>query len=248
MQGPSTTRHYPNLPANQQAVQRLADNLNAAERAWEHVHPVQRKEKKTVILANGAFPTHPTPLAALHTAARIVCCDGATEKLLAAGFTPAAIVGDLDSLPIDLRARFSDCLHPDPNQNDNDLAKAFRYCLQQGWNRLVILGATGLREDHTLGNLGWLADFATQAEVTLLTDTGSFTAITHSTTLICHPGQQISLFTFNGQTTLNARGLRYPVENLRTSRWWQATLNEACSTQFELRCEGGPVLVFQTYP
>jgi len=201
----------------------------------------------TAILANGAFPTHPTPLAALRTADRIVCCDGATEKLVAAGFTPTAIVGDLDSLAADLRQRFNDRLHADPSQDDNDLAKAFRYCLQQNWRQLVVLGATGLREDHTLGNLGWLADFAAKAEVKLLTDSGTFTAITRATTFTSHPGQQVSLFTCDGQTILNAAGLRYPVENLRPTRWWQATLNEACGKQFELRCEGGPVLVYQTY-
>ncbi|MEI6211560.1 MAG: thiamine diphosphokinase [bacterium] len=201
----------------------------------------------TAILANGAFPTHPTPLAALHAAERIVCCDGAAEKLVAAGLTPAAIVGDLDSLPAALHARFLDRVHPDSGQHDNDLAKAFRYCLQQGWRRLVILGATGLREDHTLGNLGWLADFALESEVTLLTDTGTFTAVHQSTVLQSHPGQQVSLFTFDSLTVLQAQALRYPVENLRPTRWWQATLNEACSHEFTLCATGGPVLVFQTY-
>jgi len=201
----------------------------------------------TTILANGAFPTHPTPLAALRTAERVVCCDGATAKLVAAGLTPAAIVGDLDSLPADLCARFHDRLHLDHGQADNDLAKAFRYCLQQNWRKLTILGATGLREDHTLGNLAWLADFATQAEVTMLTDSGVFTAITQPTAFASHPGQQVSLFTFDNRTTLQARGLRYPVENLQPTRWWQATLNEALGEQFEVRGEGGPVLVFQVY-
>ena len=199
------------------------------------------------ILANGAFPTHPAPLAVLRTAERIVCCDGAAANLVAAGLTPAAIIGDLDSLPADLRTRFSDRLHLDQGQADNDLAKAFRYCLQQGWRKLVILGATGLREDHTLGNLAWLADFATQGDVVLLTDTGIFTAITRPTVFVSHPGQQVSFFTFDGKTILHARGLRYPVENLQPTRWWQATLNEASGEQFEVSSEGGPVLVFMTY-
>ena len=201
----------------------------------------------TVILANGAFPTHHAPLTALRTAIRIVCCDGAAAKLVAAGLTPAAIVGDLDSISDDLRQRFRDRLHADTGQADNDLAKSFRYCLQQNWRKLVILGATGLREDHTLGNLSWLAEFATQSEVTLLTDSGMFAAITRPTVFASHPGQQVSLFTFDGRTTLHARGLRYPVENLQPTRWWQATLNEACGEEFEVRCEGGPALVFQTY-
>ena len=45
MQCPFTTRHYPNLPTSQQAVQRLADEFNAAEREWERTHPVKPKRK-----------------------------------------------------------------------------------------------------------------------------------------------------------------------------------------------------------
>ena len=62
-----------------------------------------------------------------------------------------------------------------------------------------------------------------------------------------HPGQQVSLFTFDSRTSLQACGLRYPVHKLQPTRWWQATLNEAGGEQFEVRGEGGPVLVFQVY-
>lgn len=45
MRGPFTTRHYPNLPTNQQAVQRVADEFNGAEREWERTHPAKPKRK-----------------------------------------------------------------------------------------------------------------------------------------------------------------------------------------------------------
>ena len=45
MRGPFTTRNYPNLPTSQQAVQRLADEFNAAEREWERTHPAKPKRK-----------------------------------------------------------------------------------------------------------------------------------------------------------------------------------------------------------
>jgi hypothetical protein len=45
MRGPFTTSHYPNLPIHQQAVQRLADEFNAAEQEWERKHPVTPKRK-----------------------------------------------------------------------------------------------------------------------------------------------------------------------------------------------------------
>ncbi len=199
---------------------------------------------ETVILADGVFPVHPEPLAALRRARRIVCCDGATRKLRAAGLEPAAVVGDLDSLPAALKRLYADRLVRDPGQDDNDLAKAFRYCLRQGWRDLTILGATGLREDHALGNLSLLADFAREARVRLVTDHGLFLPLLKSGRVRCRPGQPVSIFSFDPRTTITSARLTYPLKRLRLTRWWQATLNMAASRSFELRFKGGPLLVF----
>ena len=202
---------------------------------------------KTVILANGVFPTHAVPLAAVKAAERIVCCDGAADKLVAAGLEPAWIVGDLDSASESLRLRCRDKLVCMREQETNDLAKAFRFSVSQGWTDLVILGATGLREDHTLGNLSLLADFAREAKVLLLTDTGWFTPLLTSGRLPASAGQQVSIFSLDPATEVSADGLKYPLAGLRLSRWWQAALNEACGDLISLTFAGGPLLVFQTY-
>ena len=202
---------------------------------------------KTVIVANGQFPTHATPLAALHSAARIVCCDGAADKLEAAGLNPMWVVGDLDSVSEKARLRYHDRLVCVGEQETNDLAKAFRFCLSHGWNDLVILGATGLREDHTLANLSWLVDFAREAEVLLLTDTGWFTPLTVSADLPACAGQQVSVFSFDPVSAVHSEGLKFPLDGLRLARWWQAALNEACGEVVSLVFNGGPLLVFQAY-
>ena len=66
-----------------------------------------------ILLANGLFPTHPVALQPLLQAEVIVCCDGAFKKLLDFGLTrlcttDITIVGDGDSLPPDIKTRFSD--------------------------------------------------------------------------------------------------------------------------------------------
>ncbi len=202
---------------------------------------------QTVILANGDFPSHPLPLRALQQSARIICCDGAVCKLQRIGLEPVAVVGDFDSLPDAARSSFAGRLVHDPGQDDNDLSKAFRYCLGQGWQSLVILGATGLREDHTLGNVSLLADFAVEADVAMLTDTGIFTPMRASGRLATVAGQPVSIFSMVPQATISSRGLRYPLKELRLTRWWQATLNEATGEGVELSFSGGPLLVYRAY-
>ena len=201
----------------------------------------------TVVLANGAFPRHAVPLAALRTAERIVCCDGAADKLTAEGIEPSWIVGDLDSASETVRSRYRDKLVRICEQETNDLAKAFRFCVSHGWDQLTILGATGLREDHALGNLSLLVDFAREASVTLLTDTGYFSPVLSSARLASNAGQQVSIFSFDPATALSSEGLRYPLDGLCLNRWWQAALNEASGDSFSLTFEGGPMLVFQSY-
>ncbi len=202
----------------------------------------------TAILANGDFPRHPAALAALRGAERVVCCDGAAAQALLHGIQPAAVTGDLDSLPDFLRRRFSAILVHSDEQETNDLAKAFRLCLTHGWRDLVFLGATGGREDHTLGNLSHFVDFAREDPgATLVTDTGVFRAVLPPGGAIpTAPGQQISLFAPDPAGNLSATGLVYPVQALRLGRWWEGTLNEATADIVEIATDA-PLLVFTAH-
>ena len=202
---------------------------------------------KTVILANGTFPTHPVPLMRLHDADMIICCDGAAENLVANGLEPGIIIGDLDSVSPALRERYRDILVQDTDQDTNDLTKAVNWCIAIGIREVTILGATGIREDHTLGNISLLADYNTRIDAVLLTDTGSFRVYDRSVTINSHPGQQVSLFSINPSLRVTSSGLKYPLDNLTLHSWWRGTLNEAIANTFSLDFNSGKVIVFLGY-
>ena len=189
-----------------------------------------------VILAAGDFPRAETPLRALREADVRICCDSAAENLVAAGMEPDRIVGDLDSLSADFRERYADRIIHIAEQDDNDLTKAFHLALSLEPARITIVGATGRREDHTLGNVSLLLDYAREAScpVALLTDFGRFEAIFDSATLASFPGQQISIFAFDNSLTIKSAGLKYPTDQVRFDTLWKATLNEALSESFTL--------------
>lgn len=104
------------------------------------------------------------------------------------------------------------------------------------------MGATGKREDHTLGNISLLADYMDQAEVRMLTDYGMFTPIEEDSVFESFPAQQVSVFNI-GATELSADGLVYPLSVF--TNWWQGTLNEAVGNRFIIHVRG-KVLVFRT--
>jgi thiamine pyrophosphokinase len=203
---------------------------------------------KTVILANGQYPSHAVPVRYLEEADLIVCCDGAAEKLVSHGIEPGIIIGDLDSVSPELKRKYKSILVTDADQETNDLTKAVRWCVSHGVNEVAILGATGLREDHTLGNIALLADYNRDIKAKMFTDTGSFQVFDRTITIDSFPGQQVSLFSLDPGLAVTSTGLRYPLQNLKLTSWWRGTLNEAKSDSFTLVFEGGNIIVFMKYP
>ena len=203
-------------------------------------------EQFIVILANGAFPKSEKARAYLLKAQRLVCCDGAANKAIAAGFVPDVIVGDLDSLSPEIEKQFSEKIVRISEQITNDLAKTFNYCLSKGWKDVVILGASGEREDHLLGNISLLADFATQAKtIRMVTDYGYFFPATRSGTFRAPKGSQVSIFSLNPQQEITSQGLKYPLDRLRLPRWHMGTLNEALSDEFSLVfASESPIIIY----
>ncbi len=202
----------------------------------------------TVILADGDFPSTPRTLGILKRAEHIICCDGAAEKLLRFGLEPDKIVGDLDSLAHQLKQKFADKIVHVAEQESNDLSKAFRYCRSQGYEDVVILGATGKREDHTLGNLSLLALYAEELpNIKIITDHGEFFVIFEGGTFPAAKGEQVSIISLDSHLVIrNSENLKYPVKDLKLSYWYQATLNEALADSFSLEFEPHhPVLIYR---
>ena len=206
-----------------------------------------------VILADGEYPRSPQSLAVLEKANIVIACDGAAASLLAHEKMPDYVVGDLDSLSDQLRSKLISRLVKISEQETNDLNKAFRFAQKFATpkTKIVLLGATGKREDHTLGNIGLLAGFAQQgANIEMLTDTGTFRPVISSAVFSCRANQAVSIFNPNGcNVIVSARGLKYPVEHLELSQWWTATLNTTLGNEFSIEVENGPhpVLVFTVY-
>lgn len=199
-----------------------------------------------VILCNGLFPSNEIPLKILQSAKTIICCDGATENLLAFGLEPTVIVGDLDSANNDVLERFSDRIFHNPDQETNDLTKAVEWANAHGYNEVTILGATGLREDHTLGNISLLCDYEQIFDsVQIVCDFGVFQAMSGKRTFESFIGQQISLFAIDPKSRVKGNNLKYPLPRTFKS-WWCGTLNESLSDTFSIE-SSGDLIVFQSF-
>lgn len=194
------------------------------------------EQPDAIILANGEYPSHPLPLEALRTAPYVVCCDGGADAYIEGGNVPDMIIGDGDSLSDENRRKYSHILHRLSDQETNDQTKAVDYLHAQGKKNIAIVGATGKREDHTLGNISLLIDYMRAGiNACTLTDYAVILPCRNTRTFPCRPEKQISIINFGAQG-LRGEGLHYPLSDF--TNWWQGTLNECTGTEFTIYAEG----------
>lgn len=197
-----------------------------------------------VVLGNGDFPTAKLPLLYLNTASYLVCCDGAVNKLVEHGMKPDFIVGDGDSISEENRLRFADRFKQVSEQESNDQTKAVNFLRGKGLTDIVIVGATGGREDHTIGNISLLVNyFRMGLNVRMYTDSGFFRVAKGNACFESCPGQQVSIFNVGG-VNMSSKGLKYPLYKLESL--WEGTLNEALAEKFFIH-SSGEYIIFMEY-
>lgn len=195
-----------------------------------------RSNIEAVVIANGEYPTRKEVLEIINAAHLTVCCDGAADDFIARGGVPDIIIGDMDSLSDENKARYSDIIIHNPDQETNDQTKAVQYLLSRGITRIAIVGATGRREDHTIANIALTAEYmAMGAEVVSYTDSGCFIPCRDNKRLQCTPNAQVSIFNINA-TALRSEGLDYPIYDF--TALWQGTLNCCRSGEFTISAQG----------
>ena len=192
-----------------------------------------------VIIGGGDFPRKPYPRELIRRADIIVCCDGNALKAFLRNREaifgndnriPDAIVGDMDSMTPRLAKEYSHLLIKIEEQDDNDQTKALHHILDHypDVDTIHILAATGKREDHTIGNLGLLMEYAREGslpQLDMISDYTTAFVVTDSCDLILGRGRRISLFSPDNSLKLKSKGLVWPTDNVIFDNWWQATLN-----------------------
>ena len=217
----------------------------------------------TAILANGAPPVHEVPLRVLRGAQRLIACDGAWRAAMELGRRPDAVVGDGDSLGDGAGEELSRIGVPfvaDDGQDTNDLCKALSNAVATGGAEgvIAILGATGRREDHSIGNVFYLTGFAEEcagkagwrrqtAGVAIVTDSGVFEPVLPpGGEWEVEPGQPVSVFAPLPGTEMSSEGLEWPLKGVNLEVLWRGTLNRASGRSFSVRTSR-PAIIFRPH-
>ena len=203
-----------------------------------------------VIIGGGDFPKKEYPRELIRQADVIVCCDGNALKAFLRNREsifkdnerlPDAVVGDMDSMSPSLAKEYSRLFVKVEEQDDNDQTKAYHYVLEHfpEVDTIHFIAATGKREDHTIGNLGLLMEYARQGSeprpaMDMVSDYSTAFVVTDSCELVLGKDRRISLFTPDNSLTIKSKGLTWPTGGVVFDNWWKATLNKTSDDVVDL--------------
>lgn len=201
-----------------------------------------------VIICDGVFPKSEYPRYLIRTADFIICCDGALVKFLRNSKAifgeqrlPDLVTGDMDTLSESMQRKYADIIVKEDEQEHNDQTKAVRWALNnlEGIESIYIIGATGGRADHTIGNAALLMEYTRMFDlnginIESVTDNGTIFPINDTIEFDCGTGREVSIFTPDNTLRIKSEGLMYPTDEVVFDNWWKATLNNSVSDTVKL--------------
>lgn len=171
----------------------------------------------SVILANGKTPSKALVQKYCADAELIICTDGALSYALQYDIKPHILVGDMDSLvgfsEADIQNLDFEIIKYPTEKDITDAEIAVDHIMDRGFKRVIILGATGNRLDHTLGNFQLLYKLACNGiEAFIIDENETITMAQGNFSFIGEKGALLSLVPYNDKVFIQStQGLYYPI-------------------------------------
>lgn len=205
-------------------------------------------EKSIVIICDGDFPKKEYPQYLVSSADFLICCDGAlakflrhSKKIFGAERLPDLVIGDMDTLSAAMQKKYADIIVRESEQEHNDQTKAVRWALDniEDIGSIHILGATGGRADHTIGNLSLLMEYTRMfdlsgIDIEAVSDDCTAFPVNDTIEIDCGEGRQMSIFSPDRTLRIKSEGLMYKTDDVVFDNWWKATLNKTSQDRVRL--------------
>ena len=144
----------------------------------------------------------------------IICADGGYDHCEKMGLSPNLILGDFDSVKLDLPISVETLTFP-KEKDETDAFIATRIAVERGFKSIIYLGCLGNRLDHTLSNITMLKFCVDRGVFAEIIDENNCAFLINKN---CHisgkAGDTISLLPMFGDAFgISSKGLYYPLNN-----------------------------------
>ncbi|MBR5649860.1 thiamine diphosphokinase [Pseudobutyrivibrio sp.] len=189
----------------------------------------------------------------------IIACDRGYEACERIGIKPDLLVGDFDSAGSGVADRAEaagvQVIRLNPVKDDTDAEAALDIAIEKTTeeDEIYLLGATGTRLDHVLGNISLVAKGLKAGRiVTMLDSHNSIQMINPGETYVVEEGYQfgkyVSVFPYMAPVKgLNMKGFKYPVNNGDIEGFSTLTVsNELVDKEGKITIEEGMLIVIES--
>jgi thiamine pyrophosphokinase len=207
--------------------------------------------KKCIIIANGQ-PPKKSVVRHLQKSGyeTIICADGGADTALKLGIVPNVIIGDLDSISQKALDYYKDkcSIIKISRQNDTDVEKCLKHAIINKHERVILLGGTGDRLDHSFCNLGIVLKFSDKITIDMIHQKSILSIYSGFVELNTIKGETISIYGFNSRTKIKSEGLKFPINNTALPFGEkESTSNVAVKDRIKLSIKNGKVFVIRNY-
>lgn len=186
----------------------------------------------------------------------ILAADSGMDFLYRTQILPDIIVGDFDSVEPKVLDFFREKEQIDicvlnPVKDDTDTEFAIREAIRRGATDITIIGGTGTRLDHVLGNISLLGiGLEEGVRMELLDAHNRICMIDHSVTLKKKEqyGNYLSLIPYNGKVTgVTLKGVKYPLCDYTMGGFNSLGIsNEIVDDEASIELTSGQLLVIES--
>lgn len=134
-----------------------------------------------------------------------------------------------------------------PDQEKADLEKGIEYLVVEGYRKIIGLGLTGKRMDHTLSNMSILAKFHPEIELTLIDDYSHIICISDNFEMYYPKNTIISLIPMGKVEGITTQNLYYPLINgsLELGQQTGSSNKVAADGNISIQLKKGKLLVME---
>ena len=187
----------------------------------------------------------------------LIAADRGVEFFMGTDLEPDVAVGDFDSLSAEGATYMETLKHTEirrlkPEKDDSDTQSAANYAIEQGTERIMILGATGNRIDHLMANFGLLMLGKIKQVQIVLVDAYNYMSLIESGMILKKEeqfGKYVSFFPIEGEVTgLTLKGFKYPLNSytLKVEDSGLTVSNEISDPEAEVTFETGKLLMIMS--
>lgn len=203
----------------------------------------QSLDSSSVLIANGKKPKNKKIIEILKNAKNVICVDNGYELASELNITPSVIIGDLDS--VDINKISKDILIiKDEDQNTNDLEKTLNYCLNKNIRDIILVGATGERDDQNLATILVSLEYIEQLNIEILSDLYSIEFVNGERDFEATPMREVSLISMDKENIITTQGLKYNLDKSKLSSATHGISNYSIGENFSISCSS-PLIVFK---